>query len=335
MTEDTSVTLISKQPVEAPDQKPSSSERAAKSDLTVGLLAGLGAAFFYTVANICLRRVVHCDPLWVAGVKALPTVIVALPFLGARYFQSKPLLHSTKTFLPFVAISCLAQLFGNGLFQWALGLLGLALAIPLTLGGVLIGSAVVGQMFLGERVSRASVISIAVLVLSICVLSTGAANASEVLHEQLAKAGRPSPLLTGVAIAAFCLAGFVFSILGATVRRVAKDGMPMSTILVTSGLVGLLLLCAIALIQNPGLITSTTVRDWNSMMGAGLFNAIAFWLLTIALRRIRLLYVNALNVTQTAMAGVAGVVLFAEPTSPQLFIGIGLTVVGVFLMDRH
>jgi drug/metabolite transporter (DMT)-like permease len=232
-----------------------------------------------------------------------------------------------------VVISVAVQLLGNGLFQWSLGILGLALAIPLTLGGVLVGSAVIGQLLLGERVSNSNIFSILILMVAVVVLSLGAADASDAMQSQL-DTGPRSPLVVIVGVLGICFAGVAFSALGAVIRQVAQAGMPLSTILVTNGVVGVIVLCGIALANNPELATSTELIDWNSMLGAGLFNAVAFCALTGALKHTRLLYVNALNVTQLAMAAVAGIVLFSEPTSPQLLIGVVLTGMGILVMGR-
>ncbi len=67
---------------------------------------------------------------------------------------------------------------------------------------------------------------------------------------------------------------------------------------------------------------------------AGFFNAVAFLALTKSLQLVPVVYVNALNATQATMAAVAGVLLFAERSSPALWFGVALTVVGLLLMQR-
>ncbi len=299
-----------------------------------GLMLGLVSAVFYTAANICLRRVVHCDPLWVSGIKAFPTVLVAMPLLLALRYRGQSVMQPAASLKRLVWVSVAAQLFGNGMFQWSLSILGLALAIPLTLGGVLVGSAVFGYLFLKERVSWANGVSIAVLILAIVILSLGAGRASETMHVQLQKAGQPPAGLAALAVFGFFVAGVVFSWLGASIRQVAKEGLPIATILTANGVVGVAVLCSIALLRNPELFFLTSGIEWTAMLAAGLFNALAFGALTGALKRIRLLLVNAINVTQTAMAAIAGVFLFSEPMTGQLWVGVVLTGIGVLLMGR-
>jgi drug/metabolite transporter (DMT)-like permease len=68
------------------------------------------------------------------------------------------------------------------------------------------------------------------------------------------------------------------------------------------------------------------------MLLAGLCNAAAFLTLTLALQLAGLVYVNALNASQTAMAAVAGVVVFGEAVTPWLVLGVLLTAGGFLLM---
>ena len=79
----------------------------------------------------------------------------------------------------------------------------------------------------------------------------------------------------------------------------------------------------------------TDSADFGMMVLAGVFNLIAFVALTRALQITSLVYVNALNASQVAMASLAGIVLFHEQASPTLTIGVSLTVLGLLIMPRH
>ncbi len=63
-------------------------------------------------------------------------------------------------------------------------------------------------------------------------------------------------------------------------------------------------------------------------------NAVAFVALTKSLELVGVVYVNALNATQAAMAAVAGVLYFKEPLSAALGLGVVLTAGGLLLMKR-
>jgi drug/metabolite transporter (DMT)-like permease len=79
---------------------------------------------------------------------------------------------------------------------------------------------------------------------------------------------------------------------------------------------------------------ATPGEDAILMLSAGLFNAAAFWALTKALQVVTVVYVNALNATQVALAAVAGMIFFREALSGQLVAGILLTALGLMLMKR-
>ena len=61
------------------------------------------------------------------------------------------------------------------------------------------------------------------------------------------------------------------------------------------------------------------------MILAGLFNAVAFLALTKSLQLVPVVYFNALNATQAAMGALAGIMLFAEPSTWLLWLGVAMT----------
>ena len=67
---------------------------------------------------------------------------------------------------------------------------------------------------------------------------------------------------------------------------------------------------------------ATLPRDFWTMMLAGFFNAVAFLALAKSLQLIPVVYVNALSSSQAAMAAVAGILIFAERSSPALWLGV-------------
>ena len=71
------------------------------------------------------------------------------------------------------------------------------------------------------------------------------------------------------------------------------------------------------------------------MFGAGVANAVAFFLLVKSLQMTSIAHVNALNATQATMAAIAGIVIFDEPLSAALGVGIVLTAIGLGLMDAR
>ena len=99
-------------------------------------LAGLG----YSTANIFLRMVSDQDPAWVSCVKAIPTLVFVIPWLLLRYQKGHRTPPSRRLVLLMTAVSIVGHLAGNVVFQWSLGIIGLALAVPVTTGSMILES---------------------------------------------------------------------------------------------------------------------------------------------------------------------------------------------------
>ena len=102
------------------------------------------------------------------------------------------------------------------------------------------------------------------------------------------------------------------------------------------GCIGMIALGGLSL-WLPGIdeIAQTSRPDLLRMLGAGVCNAGAFLFLTLALRWTGLIFVNALNASQAALAAIAGVVLFQEASSVALWAGVALTALGLLLMREN
>jgi drug/metabolite transporter (DMT)-like permease len=203
----------------------------------------------------------------------------------------------------------------------------------LTLGAMIVSGAALGSALLGDRVSRPVALASTVLMVAIVILSIGApqANASiEGLSVQLS----PTDWWRVVAgVAAACASGVAYSGLGVALRFASHRGTPISTLLLIVGTTGFVLLGAIvhvrmghwpwASLEGPPLFF---------MIAAGTFNLVAFAALTKALHLSSVLFVNALNASQTAMAAVIGVTVFGEASSLPMVLGVLLTVIGLLMM---
>ena len=138
-------------------------------------LAGLG----YSTANVFLRMVSDQDPAWVSCVKAIPTLVFVIPWLLLRYRNGHRKPPARRLVLLMVGISIVGHLAGNVVFQWSLGIIGLALAVPVTTGSMILASAVFGWLLLKEQVSQRTVLAILILMGSIVLLSFGSDEATE------------------------------------------------------------------------------------------------------------------------------------------------------------
>ena len=151
--------------------------------ILLGSVCGLLSAVGYTAANVCLRTATDSDPVWVSAVKSVPTVAIFGPYLALRAFKALPIGPSPQAFWFLVATGLLGQLGGNVAFQWSLGVIGLALAVPLCLGMMIVFGAWLGWSFLGERVTWRTIASMIVLFVAVMVVCLGATHGTGVARQ--------------------------------------------------------------------------------------------------------------------------------------------------------
>lgn len=294
----------------------------------MGLIAasvcGLIAAVFYTLANIALRSCVNVDPFLVSAVKAAPTVILLGPFLAWMYSRGDRIATSTKMVRRFIVASLLGQIVGNAAFQIALGVIGLAASVPITLGVLIIGSAVLGRVFLGEPVRVNTVVSMVTLIFAVVVLSLPGSESPPSTTSSL-------PFWAGAICAA--ASGAAYSVFGVAMRQALTGGLSATLTMFISGVVGSVALWAIVFSWiGVGPLSSITISQWGIMSAAGVCNLSAFAALSASLKSLPVVAVNLINATQVAMAAVAGVLLFAEPITVWLVTGISLTFIGLMVL---
>lgn len=323
----------------------------------VGPLFGVSAAIFYTLANIALRGSTAVDPFLVSAVKAAPTVLFLLPLVGWMGWSGRVIASDWRPLLPFVAAALVGQIVGNTGFQIALGRIGLAASVPITLGVMIATGGLFGRWLLGEPVRPRTVVAMVVLIVAVVILSRSHAAPPDTTAPPGTKAitGRKAPPGTkatpgrkavadttggsvsamGTVLGALCAAasGAAYALFGAMVRRTLNTGLSAPATMLASGLVGTIALWAITWTRlDAASLASVTSPQWSVMALAGLFNFVAFVSLSLSLKVLPVVAVNLINASQVAMAAVAGVLLFAEPITGTLVVGIGLTLAGLAIL---
>ena len=294
----------------------------------IGTACCLLSALGYTAANICLRQsaAMEIDPAWVICIKEAVAVAVVGPWLLLQLLRGRRFALPARALAVLVVAGLGVQLLGNLNLQWALGVVGLAISMPVVFGAMLIGSALIGLLVFRETLPPRSALAVALVMVSIAFLGTGAARA-EGSQGALPAAGVPLVLL-GIAAAGLC--GITFATLGAAIRYSAGARVPVIvTVLVVTGM-GFVSLSAVTLVRlGPEQMLQTDPAALAWMVASGVFNLLAFALIIKGLQLTTLVHANVLNVSQAALGAVAGMVLFREPHNPWLLAGIGLTLVGI------
>lgn len=303
--------------------------------LLFGTLCSALSSVAYSASNVCLRSAAGNDPFLVSCVKAVPTMLVAIALLTLSWRQGRLKFPSPRAFAALTLVGTIAQLCGNGAFQWSLSQVGLALTVPICAGSMIISATVLGRVWLGEAVTPRSAVALAILITSITVLSVGAERAPELAEIATASVTARPAVHVGIVLAAACGAGIAYALLNVLIRKLVTGSfaMPFVLAIVSSTGVISLGLASIAKIGWPA-IEQTPMSDVGMMFLAGSFNAIAFLALTKALQLVSLVQVNAVSASQSALAAIAGVVIFGEMMTLSLIMGVLLTVLGLTLVDR-
>lgn len=293
----------------------------------VGPLFGVSAAVFYTLANIALRGSTAADPFLVSAVKAAPTVLFLFPLVGWMGWTGRVIASDWRPLLPFTAAALVGQIVGNTGFQIALGQIGLAASVPITLGVMIATGGLFGRWILGEPVRPRTVAAMVVLIVAVVILSRS--------HGAPGGASGGSVSAIGAVLGAVCAAasGAAYALFGTMVRRTLNAGLSAPATMLASGLVGTVALWAITWARlDAASLAAVSSPQWSVMVLAGLFNFVAFVSLSLSLKVLPVVAVNLINASQVAMAAVAGVLLFAEPVTGTLIVGIGLTLVGLAIL---
>ncbi len=285
-----------------------------------GILAGVGAAIAYTGANIYLRATAtDVEPLLVSFIKALSTWACCAPlyFYGWRHYPQK--LPDTQATFLLIGAAIFVQLCGSVGLQFALGLIGVALTIPLVMGTMVVTGAVLGRVYLGEPIQ--AVFALTLLIISIAVLGADAGTSHA--HMQTVQKVLPVAWSTSVGVLAACLTGLTYSVLGVAIRRALREPVHPFTPIMFVTVTGIVILGPLVWWRLGWTgIVAVEFRQWMGMLWGGIFNALGFVCLSYAFKHLNMIYVSAINVSQVAMAAIAGVMIFGEPTTGFLLVGL-------------
>lgn len=296
-----------------------------------GLALSFVSAALYAVTNVCLKSSTGQPDIWVTCLKTAPTAIVAALLLALNRRNAPLQWPAWPVLAALVVTGLVSQWGGNVAFQYGLRTVGLAIAPPVAFGMLMICGALLGRAWLDEPITAGAAVGIAILIASIALLKLGA-RGGDTTAAALA-IGQDSIIL---GIAAVCLAGFSYALLGAVIRWATLRRVPTSLSVCVVGLVGLVTLGAASagVVGIDGLL-ATPRNDFLVMLAGGVCNTLAFLALAKAFELAPVSRVNAVNSSQVAMSSVAGVLLFGEPASYYLGLGIVLLIAGLWLINRR
>lgn len=304
--------------------------------LRVGTLMGMGSAVGYSLANLGLRAAATNSDLgwaiWVSAVKCVPVTVAVWVLICWNASRGRTALPPRRALLALLVAGLTMQFGGNVLFQWAMSYAGLAITVPLMFACIIGSGAWLSRVFIGDPVTSRTLQAMAVLVTAIALLSVGVSSATDAAAGSTVKPAAAVAL----AIGASCVAGCAYGMTGVIIKRMVTSGVPAFASMMmfcTSGVVVLGSVGATRL--GLARIAATPADVWGAMLFAGVCNALAFFALTGALKRIPVTRANILNASQVAMCAVGGVIVFSEPVTAPLVLGCLLTVTGILLVDNE
>lgn len=310
-----------------------SASTPVKDESLQAMLLGLFAAVAYSVANLALRGLSKTDggagwDMWVAGNKALPTFIIAVVLIAIRRFQKQPTFASWNIVWPILVAALFNQLGGNFAFQMSLKSIGLAISVPICFSSIICSGAIVGRFVLNDRVTIRTAISMGLMIASIVFLSKAAASRSS------AESVEAQSVTEGVLLSVF--SGLCYGITGVYIRKAVRSQMPVCATLFIFSAAGFLVLCPLSFTLLPWSdVTAMTGEEWIIMSIAGWFNAIGFYAITHAMRKLTISRANVINASQNAFCAVGAVLVFQEQLNPIALVGIALTITGLLSLDRR
>lgn len=306
-----------------------------------GLILGILSAIAYSAANLALRDLSssHDDfgwAVWVSALKAVPTAVLALGLLFRRRFVLGQICFPVKKTIPALTAAALVMQFGGNLgFQLSLGHIGLAITVPLVFAFIIGSGALLGRTFLGDQLTPRTILSMGFMTVSIVLLSYAATIAVTAAESSLEVAQAAAAKVVWLGIAMAVISGLAYGVNGVVIRRVAQRSLPVESMMLIYSLTGIAGLGILgAALLGPERLQQISTKEWQMMLFAGTFNALAFYSIIHALKVMNISQVNVINASQNAMCAVGAVLLFAEPISTPLVWGIGLSMAGLIVLDR-
>ncbi len=289
------------------------------------LLAAIG----YTGVNICLRLLANGpDPMWTICLKEAVAVAALGPWMLYRAVRGRALAPSPTHIALLAAVGLAVQLVGNVGVLWALGVVGLAVAIPATNGVTLGMSAVFSALLLRERITGRSVAAIGLLIAAIVLLNLGAEQANAGSGQRFTA--------VAMALGATCLAGMTYAALSVALRKTLGPALPAPlAVLVVTGM-GVVSLGPLSLWRlGPQRIMATSGWDLGLIMLCGTLNLLAFLAISKGFQLTPIVRASVLNASQVAMAAVVGMLFFMEPARWPVVLGVVLTIVSMITINHR
>ena len=289
------------------------------------------ASLCYALTNTLLRASIKPDqapdPVIAAILRLLPVTALAwlLTFIANRTGDFRPgsaRFAGWRAVLAVLLAGLSSYFAGNTAYQLALNHGGVGVTVPVAQSASLWGGILMGSLFLGEQhapqVAYGGLVVMAGLVLLITARSSG------------------TLLNWTAALPLAAIAGASYALSNILMRSAFQRGMGQFPGLALNALSGLsVLLMAAWLRLGFDIFSRTTPDTIVALLSAGVFNAGALFSLSRALTLTTAGRVNTINTATIALSTLLAAILFGEPLTMPIGLGILLTIGGILLVQRH
>jgi DME family drug/metabolite transporter len=288
----------------------------------MGMVWSALVALSYAAMNLCLRAAaLQVDPLVASLIRGVPMLLLAWGMIAAQRQTQQVTRLGWRVVLPLMLAAVILSVVGNGSYQAGLTYAGLTITVPVTAGASLWGGAFGGWWLMREGVSAKSIVGLLVLVVALPLLISGGG-------------GGLGPIWLGTLAAV--IAGLSYGGGSVLLRRTMvthQHAQPSAlAVIATTGMIA----NSALVLARQGLVALTVldhlVLTW--LLIAGLFNALATVAQLRALALLPVSRVGALGALQTALSALGGVIIFAEPLTLSIALGLALSLIGAVLSQR-
>ena len=307
---------------------------AAKSS-RLGVLLCLISTTLFSFSNVFLRQLgaLGVSHSWTICVKEIFTISCLTPvifFLAIRGKYQWPKLKWVGIIF-FGGFCC--QYIGARLHLHAFAVLGLVVSVPLLQASNMVFAAVLGRGFLGERVGQRSRVAMFIMLVAMSFLVFGPNKPDT--EQSTQTIARNVLLLAGIGTV---VAGFAYSI-HVVLMRWASNGreMPITFLAVQITGIGAVIFGCEFLRDNGWQISAfwkdITPQVWRLIVLTGFFNMAAFLFQITGLRYTMVARAQMIGVAQIVIGTLFGVFFFQELTNAMIWLGVSLTVLGIYFVS--
>jgi len=319
----------------SPSLSPGDSGKAAAWAAQKGILLCLAATFMYSFSNVCLRQLgdIDTDQRWTIFIKECVSIGCLTPLI--LYWSIRRQYHWPAlrwvVYILFGGFCC--QYIGSRLHLHAFAVIGLLVSVPLIQAATMVFSAAVGRGFLGERISGRCLSAMIIMLSAMGFLIFGP---SKPVTEQSAQLQTTNTLV--IAGLGTVLAGLAYSVHVVCIRVARqKREMPVTLIALLVTGIGAVIFGFEFLRDNGWRISAfwegVPTGTWQLIIASGFLNLIGFLLQITGLRYTMVARSQMIAVAQIVIGTLFGVFFFKELTNGMIWIGVALTVVGIFIVS--